>query len=93
MKFGFLKHPRTGLPDVMATMTMVVVIASAIKFLLDGVSLVINGHTISFGHADSMSYGTLLTPVLGAHSFVNTRPNTMSPIRDGSQEVDNPDAN
>lgn len=72
MKFPFLNHPETGKPDLMVTLTTVVTIAAVIKFILDGVSMVINGHTISFGHVDSMTYGSVLAPVLGAHSFIHS---------------------
>lgn len=76
----FLKHPRTGLPDVMLTLSTVVVLAASVKFLLEGINLTIFGHMVNFGHADAMTYGTLLTPVLGAHGYTMTRPNTANPI-------------
>lgn len=86
----FLKHPRTGLPDVMGTLTVVVVIAAALKFLLDGVSLAVHGHTITFGHVDSLTYGSLTGPVLGAHGYLNSRDNTVNSLA-GTTMVDNPD--
>jgi len=70
MKFPWIHHPNKG-PDVMTTLLVIVTVASAIKFLLDGISLVINGHTVSFGHSDSMSYASILGPTYGAHSYMS----------------------
>lgn len=75
-----IKHPRTGLPDVMLTMTVVTVVTAAAKFLLDGATANILGHVINFGHVDPSAYGMFLAPVLGAHGYTMTRPNTMSPL-------------
>lgn len=66
MRFS-LKHPSTGKTDAILTMTCFIVVLCGLKFLFDGVEITIFGHIISFGHADPMAYGTLLTPVLGAH--------------------------
>lgn len=91
MKF-LMKHPRTGRPDLMGTLVLLVVAAAAIKFILDGVTLVLFGHSISFGHSDPMTYGTLLTPVLGSHSYINTRTNTTDPLASNDLSVvDDPD--
>lgn len=68
MKAPFIVHPRTGEPDPMLTMACITVAVCTFKFLLEGISFVIGGHPISFGHADAMTYGALLTPVLGAHA-------------------------
>ncbi len=65
-----VNHPKTGKPDVILTMVVFVIVVCAIKFLLDGVTLKLFGHVISFGHTDSFSYGSLLSPVLGAHGFI-----------------------
>ena len=48
-------------------LTVLVVIIASIKFLFEG------GNLHLFGHADSMTYGLFLSPVLGAHSFIHTR--------------------
>lgn len=57
-------------------------IACILKFLVEGVSFVFNGHPVSLGHVDSMTYGTLLTPLWGGHAYMQTN----------KQKVDNPDA-
>lgn len=51
-------------------LSAIVVIAAAVKFLLDGVTFSVNGHPMDLGHLDSMTYATFLTPVLGAHGWV-----------------------
>lgn len=48
-------------------LSVMVVIAATVKFLFEGGSITI------FGHADALTYGLLLTPVLGAHSYVHTQ--------------------
>lgn len=83
----FLKHPRTGVPDVMLTLSVLAVVAASIKFFLDGVDFSVLGHHFVAGHSDPMSYGSFLTPVLASHAYTNTRPNTNTTIA-----VDNPDA-
>jgi hypothetical protein len=86
----FLTHPRTKQEDPMLTLTCIVVIIAAIKFLFEGVDITIAGHVFSFGHADGGTYATVLTPVLGAHGYMNTRiPD--APVPDFSRVVDNPD--
>lgn len=77
----------------MVTMTVLATTAAVIKFLLDGVSIDVAGHVLSFGHVDSMAYGSLLTPVLAAHGFVDTRPSRSESVmvpKDG-KAVDDPD--
>lgn len=65
-----VKNPETQAMDPMLTMTVFVVIVCGLKFLFEGVSLVIGEHTFSLGHVDPSAYAALLTPVLGAHSWV-----------------------
>jgi hypothetical protein len=89
MKFPWLHHPDKG-PDVMTTLLAIVTIASAVKFLLDGVSLVINGHTVTFGHSDSMSYASILGPVFGGHAYMSGSGNTPE-TPDSSEIPDNVD--
>lgn len=67
MNFPLINHPTRGTPDVMVTLALLVTLAATLRFILDGVSLTIAGHTLAFGHIDSMTYGALLTPVLGGH--------------------------
>lgn len=88
----WFKHPRTGLGDPMLTITVIAVGIAALKFLLDGASITLFGHILDFGHVDPLTYGSLLTPILGAHSWQNTRPNTMNGLTvKGTGNVDNPD--
>lgn len=56
----------------MMTLSVVAALACIAKFLADGASFVINGHPVSLGHADSMSYGALLTPILGTHGYLQS---------------------
>lgn len=72
--------------DVILTLSVVATIAAVVKFLMDGVTIQLMGHSIDFGHMDSMSYATLLAPILGAHSWQSTRASKQ-------QKVDNPDGN
>lgn len=55
-----------------------IVVACALKFLGDGVTLIISGYTLYLGHVDSMTYAAILTPVLGAHGWVVTRPTSQT---------------
>lgn len=88
----WFKHPRTGTPDPMLTITVITVGVCGLKFLLDGIHFVILGHSFDFGHTDPFAYGSLLAPILGAHSWQNTRPNTMNSMNlKGSGNVDSPD--
>lgn len=84
MKFPFLKHPKTGAPDLMTTAIVIAVLVASFKFLLDGLSINIAGHTITFGHLEALAYGSFLTPILGAHSYIDTR-------KTDKPKVDNPD--
>ena len=70
MKFRFLKHPSTGIEDPMMTLSVIAALACVVKFLADGVTFTLYGHTMNLGHADSMAYGALLTPILGAHGYI-----------------------
>lgn len=77
----------------MLTLVVFAVVAAVVRFFLDGVTITVVGQSITLTHQDPLAYGSLLAPILGAHGFINTRPNTINPIRDGSaQEIDNPDA-
>jgi hypothetical protein len=74
-----------------ASLSSLVVVVCCFKFLLDGISFTVWGQSFIFGHTDSLTYGALLTPVLGAqsaHSFFNR------PSRDSAQpNIENPDKN
>lgn len=64
-------------------LSIAVVSVCCFRFLLDGVSFSLFGHPFSIGHTDPTTYATFLTPVLGAHSYVQCK------IHSGN--VDNPD--
>jgi len=66
----FLKNPNTSKPDALLTMACLIVFVCALKFLMEGVSFNLFGHSISLGHVDAMTYAAMLTPVLGAHGAV-----------------------
>ena len=87
MTLPLLNHPTTGKPDILATAVAFVVVIAGLRFALDGLNINIFGHLISIGHTDSLSYGSLLSPVLGAHGYVSTRPSQ------SISRVDNPDEN
>lgn len=69
----WIKHPLTGELDPVLTLSAFVVFICGVKFLLDGVSLTIAEHTLTLGHVDPLSYGSLLAPILGMHGWVSTR--------------------
>ena len=71
MKFFLIKRDKDT--DPMLTLSLFVVTACTVKFLFEGVAFNLGGFNISLGHADALTYGALLTPVLSAHSFINTR--------------------
>jgi hypothetical protein len=56
-----------------ASLSVIVTMVCAFRFLLDGVSMTFFGHTLSIGHTDPLAYTTLLAPVLGAHGYIRTR--------------------
>ncbi len=89
MKLRFLKHPITGKPDALLTMSCAVVGVCAAKFMMEGVVLELFGHSLSLGHADAMSYAAMLTPILGAHGASEYK--RVKPNNEGSSQVDNPD--
>lgn len=89
--FGALgvRHPTTGQIDVILSLVVFVVVICGIKFLLDGVSIQVMGHVVNFGHVDSMSYGTMLAPTLGAHGYITTKGQAPAPTY--NNQVDNPE--
>ncbi len=56
-------------------LSALVVIVCCFRFLLDGVEWTLFGHPISFGHVDPLAYGSILTPVLGAHGYIHSQLN------------------
>lgn len=73
MKLRYLINPKKGIQDPILTLSYIAVFAATAKFLLDGVTLTLHGQTIDFGHMDSLSYGTLLAPILGAHGYMSVK--------------------
>lgn len=73
MKFPFLNDPSTGKPSEMVTITVLTTLAVLIRFLFDGITIVIDGHNLTFGHVDAMVYMAVLAPVLGTHGFMSNK--------------------
>lgn len=90
MKLRFLLHPETKQPDALLTMSCLVVLMCATKFIFEGVELHLFSHVISFGHADAASYAAMLTPVLGAHGASEYK-RIANRLPRPTAEVDNPD--
>lgn len=91
MKFPTIKNPTTGKPDIILTLSALACSAAIVKFLLEGVTLQVSGHVVDFGHVDSLTYGTLLAPILGAHSWTTTKTNNRTSLKE--RKTDNPDDN
>lgn len=62
------KHTAGGTANTMHTLVCLSVLACVLKFFFEGVTLHIFGHPVQLGHADAMSYGAILSPILGAHA-------------------------
>jgi hypothetical protein len=73
MRFPFINDPKTDKPSEMVTIVMMTTTAAVARFLVDGVSINIEGHVIAFGHIDAMVYASILAPILGAHSFIGSK--------------------
>jgi hypothetical protein len=73
MRFPFIQDPATGQPSEFVTLSVLVTFAVVFRFLVDGMTFHIFSHVITFVKLDSMTYVSLLGPVLGAHSFIKTR--------------------
>lgn len=90
----WLKHPRTGIADPMLTIVFVAVCVASIRFLLDSTTIIAGTFSFTIAKLDALTYSSFLAPILGAHSWQNTRPNTMNAIdTKGHVNVDNPDQN
>jgi hypothetical protein len=77
----WIKHPDTGKLDPVLTLSAMTVLICGIKFLLDGASITMSGHSISLGHVDPLAYGAFLTPVLAMHSWLGNK-------KEGNKEDD-----
>ena len=70
MKFPFFEDPETGKPSEMLTLSVIVTLAAAARFLLDGITINIAHHMLTFGHVDSMTYLAFLSPIVGTHGYI-----------------------
>lgn len=70
MKFPFINDPKTGQPDELVTLTTLVTLAAVGRFLVDGVTIQVFGHTMQFGHVDPMTYLAFLSPIVGTHGYI-----------------------
>ena len=89
MKLKWVTNPSSNKPDPMLTMSVLVVTAACVKFMLEGVTLQISGHELNFGHVDAMVYAALTGPVLSVHGYVKGKKTEL----ETRLKVDNPDAN
>lgn len=64
----WVNHPRLGKPDAMLTLAVLATLTCIVKFLFNEVTFVVHGMTVNCGHVDSLAYGALLTPTLGAYA-------------------------
>lgn len=81
MKFPFINNPDTGKPDEMVTITILSVGAVLTRFLFDGITVSMYGHSFTFGHVDAMVYASILAPILGTHGFITNNKDK----KDGNQ--------
>lgn len=84
LRLFWVIHPNTGRKDPILSLSAFCIIVCSLKFFLDGVVIHLMGHSVAFGHVDALSYGSLLTPVLGAHGYTAVRGEAVN-------KVDNPD--
>jgi len=63
----WLKHPRSGEPDTMLTLSTLSTLTVLVKFLLNDVVLNILGNTYKLGTVDAGVIAAILTPTLGAY--------------------------
>lgn len=70
-------------------LSSIVVVVCSLRFLFDGATAELLGQTITFAHTDPAAYAAILTPVLGAHSYIRAKAAAREQIK---QKVENPDA-
>jgi len=73
MNFPFLNNPDTGKPDETVTIAIFVSLAVVFRFLVDGMTLNLFGHLITFSKLDATVYISLLGPALASHSYVKVK--------------------
>ena len=76
MRFPFLNDPATGKPDELVTIAVVTTLAAVTRFLLDGVTVNLDGYIFTFGHIDASVYLAILAPALGAHGYIKGKDQT-----------------
>lgn len=60
---------------MMIKLSVMVVTVCSFRFLFDGVVITIGSNTFSLGHIDALSYGSIMTPILGVHGYIHTKLN------------------
>lgn len=73
--------------NILEILTIITTVVVLLKFVIDGVSLKFGAYTLNFGHIDSLTYCSILTPILAAHGYVKIK----APMPKGTAQVDNPD--
>ena len=68
-----LTNPKTKRQDVIYTLTALATLAAITKFMFEGVEFTVLGQTFNLGHADPLTYGAFLAPILGAHGYTQAR--------------------
>lgn len=74
-------------PDPFTSVSVITVFGCLLKFLADGVTLTLYGHTLTLGHVDSATYVALLTPVLGAHGYIRVKGKPIKEVDDDVTKV------
>lgn len=54
-------------------LSVIAVTVCAVRFLLDGITFTAFGSPITLGHIDSFAYSSFLTPILGAHGYIQAK--------------------
>ena len=87
--FGYLLKPFLAERDAMRSMSYFAIWACLVKFFLEGMTFHFFGDVITFSVSDPMTYGAILTPILGAQA---TRDWKSAPrFKATAHKVDNPD--
>jgi hypothetical protein len=54
-------------------LSSIVVAVCSFRFLFDGAVIELFGQTFTLAHTDPIAYGSILTPVLAAHSYIRAK--------------------
>lgn len=82
--FGAIFKPFLAERDGMRSMSYLTILVCLVKFMLEGMTIHFFGSVLTVNVSDAMTYGAILTPVLGAHAARDWQSNKKS-------RVDNPD--